>query len=135
MIQIDQIHAACSSTAEITAIDEKYERGAGHQMHLLSETLKQLECDDRLAEAAAALREALGALDDAYMAIYEFDLNGASDADQAAKELVEGELAAINRRLDMLLSLAQLKAVARRLGRAACRPEAAEGESDENVEH
>lgn len=122
------------SAAEAESAEE-YEACAGNQMWRLNETRKQLEGDDRLAEATAELGDALAALGGAYEAVdFECRLDGTSDEDAAAQALVADELAAINRRLDMLLALAAVRAAARGLGRAVCRPEAAGDESDA-VEH
>jgi hypothetical protein len=100
-------------------------------MHLLSQTLKRLE-----GEGAAELRRALRGLDDAYMAIVDADeLEGVelTPEDEAAQEMVAVELAAVNRRLDLLLALADVRDAARRVGRSACQVEAVEYESDEDA--
>jgi hypothetical protein len=77
-------------------------------MKLMGDTLDRLrDADwlgsDRLAEAAEELQEALGALDDAYTAIFEFGIDfGTEEEDGALQDLIAEELAAINRRLAAL---------------------------------
>jgi hypothetical protein len=116
-----------NDTTETTTLtsDAEETETVGHQMGLLSETAAHL------GDNARDLQEAIDSLDHAHMAVVDADdgFGDVSEEDEAARALVAKELAAINRRLGMLVALANVRDAARRLGRVALAGEAEE-ESD-----